>query len=68
MSWTQGIQVREDCTETQVKNLDKIGLIKFGEGYKFMAFVWDDAEPGITYLDYQNEESKDYRSLRWTAK
>lgn len=68
MSWTQGIQVREDCTETQVKNLDKIGEIKFGPGYKFAAFVWDDMVPGVTHLDYQNEETKDYRSLRWTTK
>jgi hypothetical protein len=62
MSWTQGIQVREECSEKQVKNLDKIGEIKFGPGYKFMAFVWDDVEPGVMNLDFQNEEG-DYRSL-----
>jgi hypothetical protein len=67
MSWTQGIQVREDCSENQVKNLDKIGEIKFGEGYKFMAFVWDEREPGIMHLDYQNETGH-YRSLRYETK
>ena len=66
MSWTQGIQVREDCSETQLKNLDKIGEIKFGEGYTFRAFVWDDCEPGVLHLDYQNEETKDYRTLKYT--
>ena len=65
MSWTQGIQVREDCSEKQVANLDKIGLTKLGEGYKFKAFVWDDAEKGVIYLDYQNEAG-DYRSLKYT--
>ena len=64
MSWTQGIQVREDCSEKQVANLDKIGLAKFGEGYKFQAFVWDDCEPGVLHLDYQNEAG-DYRSLKY---
>lgn len=68
MSWTQGIQVREDCSEAQVKNLDKIGEIKFGvPGYTFRAFVWDDCEPSVLHLDYQNEEG-DYRSLRYTYK
>jgi hypothetical protein len=65
MSWTQGIQIREDCSETQVKNLDKIGEIKLGEGYKFLAFVWDDTQPGIMYLDYQNEAGE-FRSLKYT--
>lgn len=67
MSWTQGIQVREECTENQVKNLDKIGEIKFGPGYKFMAFVWDDTVPGVMNLDYQNDEG-DYRSLKYESK
>jgi hypothetical protein len=65
MSWTQGIQIREDCSETQVQNLDKIGEIKLGEGYKFLAFVWDDTQPGIMYLDYQNEAGE-FRSLKYT--
>ena len=65
MSWTQGIQVREDCSDIQVKNLDKIGVIKFGEGYTFRAFVWDECEPGILHLDYQNEAG-DYRTLKYT--
>jgi hypothetical protein len=65
MSWTQGIQIREDCSETQVQNLDKICQIKLGEGYKFLAFVWDDTQPGIMYLDYQNEAGE-FRSLKYT--
>lgn len=68
MSWTQGIQVREDCTENQIKNLDKIGLIKFGDGYKFTAFVWDETDKSVLFIDYQNEETKEYRSLRWNIK
>lgn len=65
MSWTQGVQIREDADPKEVKILDALGVRKFGEGYVFQAYVWDEAEPGILYFDYQNEAG-DYRSLKYT--
>lgn len=65
MSWTQGIQVREDCPKKQVERLDEIGKIKLGEGYLFQAYVWDESVPGIMYLDYQAANGE-YRSLKYT--
>ena len=66
MSWTQGIQPREDLPELEVQKLDKLGEAKFGvSGFKFQAFVWDDAEPGVIHLDYQDDFGE-YRSLKLT--
>lgn len=67
MSWTQGVQVREDVDKKEVEILDRLGVKKFGEGYTFQAYVWDDTEPGVLYFDYQNEAG-DYRSLKYTEK
>lgn len=64
MSWTQGINVREDYSEEEIKLMDKLGEIKFGEGYKFTACVWDEAVPNVTYYDYCNEQGE-YRSLKY---
>jgi len=65
MSWTQGIQTREDCSQKQVERMDQIGKIKLGEGYIFQAFVWDDAIPGVMHLDYQAANGE-HRSLKYT--
>ena len=67
MSWTQGIQVREDCSENLVKGLDRLAEKRFGAGYKFMAFVWDDCDRDVLHLDFQNEEG-DYRSLTYNPR
>ncbi len=66
MSWTQGVQPREELDEAYAKKLDAIGAKKFGtDEFKFNMFVWDDCEPGVLHLDFQNDKG-DYRSLKLT--
>ena len=51
MSWTQGIQMREDLPPKFRLWADTLGK---GE---IQCMVWDDTEPNILYLDYGEKGS-----------
>ena len=57
MSWTQGVQVREDLPDKWIRFLDD----KAPKGYKLQAIVWDDAvDRNVFYADYYNDQDMIY--------
>lgn len=60
MSWTQGVQLREDLPRSFVKWAD----LQDKDGRKLSCIVWDETEPDVFYMDYSN--GANIRSIRAT--
>ena len=67
MSWTQGIQIREDTAVEQVNKLDTIGKKYFGNNFSYVALVWDITIPDKIWIDFE-DDCGNIRSLKANLK